>query len=133
MNDYDIDWNACTVGRYSRYNARAKCTTYTPYGDAQVLVTLWGGRSFLTGAEPNIEMEYAGFMGSYKRDIDILKACPDRPWLFEAWYPTTQEIHTYAFHKVISITDRTTGVTIDGKELCRRLGGTMGGAQDKQI
>lgn len=89
-----------------------------------MLVTLWGGRKLLVGTAPVFELEYEdGFDGTYLRAIDVLDVCPDRPWLFEAWYPKAEELHTYAFFKVVALKEIGAGASIDGQEMCRRMGG----------
>lgn len=113
------------AGPYCRYNAEAKATKFEPRDDGQVLVTLWGGRQFLTGQVPAFRLEYEGGMDSYMRSIDVFGLVPDRPWLFEAWHPERSEIHTYAFAKVIGLTDQATGETVDGARLCALMGGRM--------
>lgn len=121
----DINWDACIAGSYSQYNARAKATLFKPADDGMIEATLWGGRRLLIGATPAFSLEYQGAIDSYIRDIDLLDVCTDRPWLFEAWYHFDKTLHTYAFHKVVSLTEIATGQSVTGDEL-RKL---MNGAQ----
>ena len=125
----EIDWDACIGGTYSRYNARDKATTFRNLPDKTVEVTLWSNRRFLVHASPAFAMEYQGFMGTYTREIDVLAICPDRPWLFEAWYHSQRELHTYAFHKVVALREIQTGTSISGREMCARMGGWYGPGQ----
>jgi len=119
----EIDWDSCVAGRYSQYNARAKATLFKPSPDETITLTLWGGSRLLVNSAPAFEIEYVGASGNYKRNIDILDICQERPWLFEAWCHSAQELHTYAFHNVVKLTEVATGKSITGEEMRKLFGG----------
>lgn len=119
----EIDWGRCVAGTYSQYNARAKATLFKPSPGETTTLTLWGGRRLLVNNAPAFEIEYVGAVGTYKRSIDVLDICQERPWLFEAWCHSISELHTYAFHKVVKITEVGTGKSITGEEMRELFGG----------
>lgn len=88
--------------------------------------TMADGRVF-EEAGPSYLLTYQSFMpdSTYTREISIFGLSPDNKHLFEGWCYVYNALRTYAFDKVVSLTEISTGTELSGEELRNLMKGEI--------
>lgn len=94
--------------------------------DGRIAHEMPDGRTIRVPPDPLYRLEYEGRLtgDSFFVDVSFIGLCKE-PGYVETWNHKLGQVRSYAFHKILGLTNIETGEVHPAKQLCKQLGGEM--------